>query len=763
MNFLKETILAALEKAGRPLKAKELARTLDISGADYRAFRKFLRDLLGTGELYRVKGGQFAPPSRINLAVGHLSFIRSGAAFLVNEKAGEEDVFIPASSLSNAYHRDKVVVRIEHRRGGRSEGRVVRVLDRARTEFVGTARRGPHFLSVSPDDPKFPRDILVRLAEAGDVRNGEKVLVRVQDWGTDHSNPAGVIAERLGMPGDPGLDVLMIVKHFGLPTEFPEHVEEVAAALPDEVPKDEVATRLDLRDVPTVTIDPVNAKDFDDALSLNENEDGTLELGVHIADVSHYVQFEDALDEEACDRGTSVYLVDRVLPMLPEKLSNHLCSLKPGVDRLAMSAIITITPKGRVLGYRIEDTVIRSNRRLTYEEVQGYFDGDPKLHRELEEVAPLLDRLRGLAATLHDKRVKRGALDFDLPESRVVLDEKGLPIDIYKVVRLESHRLVEEFMLLANEVVAQRLKQTKAVTLFRVHEEPREKKLEELQVTLGRFGLSLHLDADGKVPPHELQRILFATQDKPEEEIVHTLVLRSLARARYDTLPLGHFGLALKDYTHFTSPIRRYPDLVVHRTLRVLSKRQPKPMDDLARYREWMDKTAIHSSDRERLAEEAERDSVELKKIQFMERHVGDVFGGVITGVEVFGFFVELKDYHVSGLVHVNNMKDDYYEFWEESFALVGSNTGRKFMLGDSVIVRVLAVNKELRQIDFLLEELVQGEHEEAPRQRIRRARTEFEGKGQKKRQPSRLEERNGRRKSKRGAGKGKPRSSRQR
>ena len=761
MTFLKETVLAALEKSGRPLKAKDLARALEVPAADYRAFRKFLRELLSSGELYRVKGGQFAPPSRINLVVGHLSFIRSGAAFLVNEKAGAEDVFVPASSLENAYHRDKVVVRVEHRRGGRPEGRVVRVLERARTEFVGTARRGPHFLSVSPDDPKFPRDILVRLAEAGDVRHGEKVLVRVQDWGTGHSNPAGVIAERLGMPGDPGLDVLTIVKHFGLPTEFPRPVEEAAEALPDEVPTAEVATRLDLRDEPTVTIDPVNAKDFDDALSLSESADGNFELGVHIADVSHYVRFKDVLDAEAWERGTSVYLVDRVLPMLPEKLSNHLCSLKPGVDRLAISALITVSPQGRVLDYRIEDTVIRSNRRLTYEEVQGYFNGDPKLHHELEEVATLLERLRGLATILHEKRVKRGALDFDLPESRVELDEKGFPVDIRKVVRLESHRLVEEFMLLANEVVARHLKQAKSVTLFRVHEEPREKKLEELQVILGRFGLSLHMDADGKVPPSELQRVLFATQDKPEEEIVHTLVLRSLARARYDSLPLGHFGLALKDYTHFTSPIRRYPDLVVHRTLRALSKRQPRPMEDLARYREWMDDTAVHSSDRERLAEEAERDSVELKKIQFMERHVGDVFEAVITGVEVFGFFVELKDYHVSGLVHVNNMKDDYYEFWEDSFALVGSNTGRKFTLGDTVTVRVLAVNKELRQIDFLLEEMIQAETDDGPQKRLRRAQVEFEGKRQTKRPPSRLDERDGRRKAGKTSQKGKSRGRR--
>jgi ribonuclease R len=742
MTFLKEPVLEALERAGRPLQAKELARAMSVPVEEYRTFRRFLRDLLGSGELYRVKGGRLAPPSRINLTVGHLSLIRSGAAFLVAEKPGEEDVFVPANELGNACHGDKVVVRVEHRGRGRPEGRVVRVLVRARTEFVGTARRGPHFLAVSPDDPKFPRDILVPLPEAGEIRQGEKVVVEVLDWGSGHASPVGRIAERLGMPGDPGLDVLIIVKHFGLATEFPADVTAFAENLPDEVPASEIKKRLDLRREPTVTIDPVTAMDFDDALSLSPREDGNLDLIVHIADVSHYVRFDDPLDREAFERGTSVYLVDRVLPMLPEKLSNHLCSLNPGVDRLAMSALITVTPRGKVLDSRVEDSVIRSNRRLTYEEVQGYFDGDTVLARELEEVTPLLDRLRALASVLHAKRVRRGALDFDLPESRVVLDAEGLPVDIRKVVRLESHRLVEEFMLLANEAVAHRLKQAKAITLYRAHEDPRPKKLEELQAILGRFGLSLYVDADGKIPPGELQRILAAAEGKPEEEIVNTLVLRSLARARYDPLPLGHYGLALLDYAHFTSPIRRYPDLVVHRTLRVLSGRQPKPMEDAARYREWMADAAVRSSERERIAEGAERDSIELKKIQFMERHVGDVFPGVITGVEVFGFFVELTPYHVSGLVHVNNLKDDYYEYWEESFSLVGSNTGRRFMLGDRVTVRVLAVNKELRQIDFLIEAGAPStERQERSRDRMRKAKSEFEGKGKTKLPPSRREE----------------------
>jgi len=610
----------------------------------------------------------------------------------------------------------------------------VRVLERASTAFVGTVRRTPHLLRVRPDDPKFPREIVVPFAEGKEAKEGQKVVVEITEWGGTGSTSVGRITEVLGMPGDPGLDVLIIVKHHGLPTSFPPEVDAAAAALPDEIPSDEISRREDLRDRQIITIDPVTAKDFDDALSLEPLGEKELELGVHIADVSHYVRFGETLDEEAWRRGSSVYLVDRVLPMLPEKLSNHLCSLNPDVDRLAMSVLMRITPHGKVLDYRIVDSVIRSKRRFAYEDVQAHFDGTSDVRKESRELAALVDRLRRLASALHAKRVKRGALDFDLPTSRVELDEQGLPIDIQKVVRLESHRLVEEFMLLANETVAHHIKKAKLPTLFRAHEDPSEKKLEELQVILGRFGYSLYVDDQGRVPPRQLQRVLAATAGKPEETIVNTLVLRSLARARYDEHPLGHYGLALKDYTHFTSPIRRYPDLVVHRTLRILSGRQKRPLSDLVRYREWVADTAIHSSDRERIAEGAERDSIELKKIQFMERHVGEVFGGIVTGVNSFGFFVELEDFHVSGLVHINNLSDDFYEYLEEEFALLGSSTGRRFTLGDRVRVQVLSVSKELRQIDFLLDAMPAGEdEEESPSRRRRRAKTVFEGKGSRK------------------------------
>lgn len=738
-EFLKESILDVLRKAGRPLKAQDLAKALAIDDAHYRAFRDFVEELTKTGDLYGVRGGSFAPPDRINLVVGHLTFIRSGAAFLLPEKPGE-DIYVPAEELGNAYHGDKVVVRVEHHRRGRPEGRVVKVLERASTMFVGTVKRAQHFVTVCPDDPRFRRDVFVPVMESMEALDGQKVMVEITDWGSPTAGPTGRVSEVLGTPGDLGLDVLLIVKHNGLPTDFPPAVTAAAATLPDEVPAEEIKRRVDLRGIQVVTIDPVSAKDFDDALSLTVREDGDLELGVHIADVSHYVRFDDTIDREAWQRGTSVYLVDRVLPMLPEKLSNHLCSLKPDVDRLAMSVLIHITERGRVMGYRIEDTVIRSTRRLAYEEAQAFFDGDPEMHRRLEPIAALMDRLRALAAVLNQKRVKRGALDFDLPESRVVLDAEGFPIDIRKVVRMESHRLVEEFMLLANEVVARHLLRSKRPAIYRVHEEPAEKKLEELQALIGRFGYSLHVDSNGKVPPSELQRVLKLAEGKPEEQIVHTKTLRSLARARYDITPLGHFGLALKDYTHFTSPIRRYPDLLVHRALRVLSGRQPAPIAHSDRYREWLEDAALRSSERERLAESAERDSVELKKIQFMERHLGEEFDGIITGVEVFGFFVELGDFFVSGLVHISALGDDYYEYWENDFALVGSNTGRRFMLGDRVRVQVLAVSKELRQIDFLL--VGGGEpSEQTPEQRRRRAKSAFEGKAKTAKPRSRIEE----------------------
>ena len=719
-----------MAKAGRPLKAKELSRVLNVSAQDYNGFRDHLKALAASGELYKVKGARYAPPEKINLVTGTISVNRRGAGFVSPERGGD-DVYVPAGELGTACHGDRVVVRLAGRRRGRVEASVVRVLDRARNSFVGTAKLTGKFFLVHPDDPRFFRDIFVPLEDA-QAEDGDKVVVEISDWGSHTSAPTGTIVENLGKVGDPGQDVLILVRNSGIETEFPRAVEAAADKIPEKIPPKEVKRRVDLRDREVVTIDPPTAKDFDDALSIQSLQDGNFELGIHIADVSHYVRQDDPIDREAQRRGTSVYLVDRVIPMLPEVLSNGVCSLNPHVDRLAQSVLATVTPRGRVVSYRVEDTVIRSSERLAYEEVQAYFDGGP-VDEKVESVKSSLDSLRSLALVLNGKRQRRGALDFDLPTSRVLLDEKGYPVDIQKVVRVEANRLVEEFMLLANELIAKTIKQARIPGVYRVHEEPKEEKLDDLVTQIGPFGYTIYEDGDGTTPPKELQRILQQAQGQPEEYVVHSLVLRSLMRARYDIFPLGHYGLALKDYTHFTSPIRRYPDLLVHRILRVLRGVYKRPFSGESRWREWLEDAAVHSSERERAAEGLERDSIELKKIQFMERHVGDVFEGIVSGVETFGFFVELLDYHVSGLVHINNLADDYYEYREEEFSLVGSTSGRKFSLGDRLQVQVMAVKKELRQIDFTLVGEPEVRENESRGKRMKRAESDFQGRKKRK------------------------------
>jgi ribonuclease R len=767
--FSRDQVLALMrERVHHPASMRELLQVLKVLKDDQTSFKRHVKSLVSSGELIQIRGNRFGLPEKMDLYVGRLQTNPAGYGFVTPERPLEPsggDIYIPNQALDEAMHGDRVVVRIERiKDGGRAEGRIIRILERRTGSLVGRYDRDDTGMGhVAPFDRRVLMDVFVPPGQDGGASPGEMVIVELTRWPTANRGAIGSVTEVLGDINAPGVDTEIIIRKYGISDTHSSEAIAEAVRLGTSVAEKDIRGRTDFRDVPTVTIDGEHARDFDDAITIEKLANGNFWLGVHIADVSHYVQEGSALDREAYDRGTSVYFPERAVHMFPSELSTGLCSLNPHVDRLVQSCLMEVDRRtGAVLRYEMHDGVIHSQERMTYTDVNAILtERNSATMERYRDLLPLFERMHELFEILNARRRRRGSIDFDLKESEIVLDDEGAVEAIVASERNVAHRLIEEFMLLANETVARHLKQAKSVTLFRVHEEPREKKLEELQVILGRFGLSLHMDADGKVPPSELQRVLFATQDKPEEEIVHTLVLRSLARARYDSLPLGHFGLALKDYTHFTSPIRRYPDLVVHRTLRVLSKRQPKPMDDLARYREWMDETAVHSSDRERLAEEAERDSVELKKIQFMERHVGDVFEAVITGVEVFGFFVELKDYHVSGLVHVNNMKDDYYEFWEDAFALVGSNTGRKFTLGDTVKVRVLAVNKELRQIDFLLEEMVQAETDDGPQKRLRRAQAEFDGKPRGKRPPSRLEERDSRRKVGKGNGKRKSRRGR--
>ncbi|HUH14238.1 MAG TPA: ribonuclease R [Longimicrobiales bacterium] len=684
------------DSAGRPLRPRELARGLELPEEEYEAFRELLEQLEGQGILYRVKGQRFAVPDKINLVVGRISTIRSGAGFVAPEEGGD-DLFIPPRSLGSAVHGDRVVARLEHRGRGqaRAEGRVVRVLERARHQIVGVYHPTKNFGFVLPEDRKLSRDFFVPPGGEGAATDGDVVVLDVTFWGDDHKGPAGEVSRILGRLDAPGVDVLAVLHGHGLPDEFPAEVEEEAERLRARGIQDEdMRGRLDLRDRLVFTIDPREARDHDDALSIRTLDGGRWEVGVHIADVGHYVREGTLLDGEARQRATSVYLVDRVVPMLPEALSTDLCSLKGGVDRLALSLMLVVDEEAHVLEHRLARTVVRSAHDLAYEDAQAMLDGqagpDP-------DTAEAVRRLAALAGHLRARRQARGSLDFDLPEARVVLGEGGEAVDIQRVLRLEAHRLIEDFMLLANETVAERATNASLPFLYRVHAAPTADRAAQLRDFLGTLGYRV---GQGTLTPRDLQRVLAAAEGRPEEALVSTVVLRSMKRAQYTPESLGHFGLAAEHYAHFTSPIRRYADLMVHRLLgRAVIEGAWVP----EAWSESLPEIARNVSERERVADEAQRDSIDLKKVEFMERHLGEVFEGTVSGVASFGFFVLLDRFFVEGLVHVSSLEDDYYVYAEEQYALMGERTRRRFQLGGRVRVQVAAVNLEERKMDFVL------------------------------------------------------------
>ncbi|MEX2610598.1 MAG: ribonuclease R [Gemmatimonadota bacterium] len=700
MSFSAEALLDFLrDDAGRPMRAAELAEGLGVPADQLDAFQELLDDLTGSGLLYRVRRDRYAAPERINLAVGRLQTIRGGAAFVVTDGEDEEDVFIPPNAVGSALHRDRVVARVERRKPNkRPEGTVVRVLHRARETVVGTYHPGQNYGFVTPEDRKLERDVFVPAGLAGEAGDGDVVVVRVIDWGSPQRGPSGEVERVLGKLGDPGVDVLAILHAHELPTDFPAEVEQEATAIREAgLGAAEMAGRTDLRDTLVFTVDPADAKDHDDALSVEDLGQGRWRVGIHIADVSWYVRPGTELDAEAYERGTSVYLVDRVVPMLPHALSTDLCSLRPDVDRLAMTVLVEVDEDGRVHGHRIVRSVIRSRHKLAYEDAQAVLDGERSLGAEVDQA---LHGLRTLSRALRAARQERGSLDFDLPESRVILDAEGQPTDVQKVLRLEAHKLIEDFMLLANETVARAASRARIPFVYRIHERPDEERLEQLREVAGTFGH--RLGGRGPVGPADLQRLLTRVQGRPESSLISTVVLRSMKQARYSVENAGHFGLAAKHYGHFTSPIRRYPDLLVHRLTveHLLEGARAVPGEA----GEALVTAARHGSERERAAVEAERDSIDLKKTEFMERHVGDAFEGTVSGVAAFGFFVLLDAFHVEGLVHVSSL-DDYYVFLEDRYALVGERTRKQFRLGDRVRVRVGSVDLEQRRIEFLLED----------------------------------------------------------
>ena len=692
---LEARVLDALQNSTRgPLKAKEVARAAGAASGDLRSLKRMLTGLERTGKIVRVKGHRYALASSIDVESGVISLTRAGDGF-VRPATGGGDVFVPSGWLATAMQGDRVAVRVErHPRGRSREGRVIRVLERARETLVGTFHRGKRLNHVSPLDARLTTDVLIAAGDEAEAEEGDVVVVRLISYGEGRVGPAGSVERVLGALSDPGVDVEAVAYGFGLSLEFPSAVLDAATEAAAEGMQDQGAGRVDLRDLLCFTIDPADAKDHDDALSFAEVSDGKVEVGIHIADVAHFVRDGGPVDAEAFARGTSVYLVDRTVPMLPHALSSEVCSLHPNEDRLAVSLFVTLDGQGRIHARRYQRTLIRCRYGLSYEDAQSVLDGSSSIGPEIDKaLTGLDDHARAIRAI----RSERGALDLDLPEAKVVLDEEGLPVDIQARARAESHRLIEDFMILANEVVANDMEAKDLPALYRVHEPPTPERVQDLGELLARFGLSV--PKRKSIRPADLQSLLEAVAGRDEEALVSMAVLRSMKKARYDPENLGHFGLASIGYLHFTSPIRRYPDLVVHRAV----------VDGLiaggttaARDPELLSSLAEQCSSREQAAEEAERASVEMKKVEFMERHLGESFSGRISGVTAFGFFVTLEEYFVEGLVHVSSLRDDYYRFEERGYALVGERGGRTYRLGDRLEVQVARVDKEARHIDFL-------------------------------------------------------------
>lgn len=625
----------------------------------------------------------------------------------------DEDIFIPESDTGTAMHQDKVriIIRDDKKEGKRQEGVVVKVLERGMPEIVGTYQLNRDFGFVISDNPKFSKDIFIPRKEAAGIKNGDKVIAVITDYGSGNKNPEGKIKENLGNIRTPGTDILAIVKSFGIPSEFPEKVMKQAQRVPDHVLDADRDGRLDLRHLQTVTIDGEDAKDLDDAISLTKEGD-IYHLGVHIADVSNYVQYNSALDREALKRGTSVYLADRVVPMLPERLSNGICSLNQGEDRLALSCLMDINEKGKVVSHQIAETVINVNERMCYTDVKNILeDTDEEAKKRYDALIPMFFMMKELSGILRNSRHHRGSIDFDFPESKIILNAAGKAIDVKPYEANVATKIIEDFMLMANETVAQEYCTEEIPFVYRTHDNPDPEKVESLLTLLHNQGVKIQ-KAKEEITPKEIQQIIESIEGLPNEAMISRLVLRSMKQAKYTTECSGHFGLAAKYYCHFTSPIRRYPDLQIHRIIKDNLRGRLMREGRTEHYAEILDEVARQSSVCERRADEAERESDKLKKAEYMSYHLGEVFEGIISGVTGWGLYVELPN-TVEGLVHVNTLRDDYYVFDQESYELRGEMTKKVYKLGDKVRVRVAEADKMLKTVDFELVSDIRDDEEE--------------------------------------------------
>lgn len=716
----------------RPLSVEEIEERLEIEGAEeFTELVKALNELEESGDLVRTRKNRYGLPEKMNLVLGRMQMHSKGFAFLIPEEDGQDDIFINPSDLNSAMNGDKVLVRREKPSfaGERAEGVVLRILERAVAEVVGTYEASHNFGFVIADDKRIPHDIFIPKSKANGAMDGHKVIARITKYPEEWRSAEAEIIKILGHKNDPGVDILSIIYKHGMTIDFSEEVLQQAAETPDEISPEELEGRVDRRDEQIVTIDGADAKDLDDAVTVKQLDNGNYRLGVYISDVSYYVEKDSPIDIEAYARGTSVYLVDRVIPMIPHRLSNGICSLNPNADRLTIGCEMEINPHGEVVNHEVFPSVIRSKERMTYSDVNKILvDKDEELREKYAELVPMFEQMEKLAAILRKKRKDRGAIDFDFKEAQVLVDEDGKATDVVIRERSVAERLIEEFMLAANETIAEHFHWMDVPFIHRIHEEPDEGKLESFFEFLASLGIAVKGTAN-EVHPRALQKVLEQIKDEPEEMIVSKLMLRSMKQAKYAPQSVGHFGLATQFYTHFTAPIRRYPDLIVHRLIRTYLFNQDMDKNTLSYWRENLPDIAKHTSEMERRAVDAERETDDLKKAEFMLDKIGEEFDGIISSVTNFGMFVELEN-TVEGLIHVSYLVDDYYHYDDRSHALIGEHTATIYRVGDEVKVRVVQVNMEERTIDFELVEARPKKRRKAVKQTITAKRTNGNGKG---------------------------------
>jgi ribonuclease R len=702
---VKQTLLSFMrEEAYRPMDIQELVSVFDINPDEYKSFKKVLKSMEKEGVIVRTKKDKFGVPERLGLITGKLEVHQKGFGFLLPDTEGEKDVFIPSSSMKGAMNGDRVLVQItrEDLNGKKREGEVQEVLERANNKVIGVYEDSRNFGFVVPEDTRLNQDIFVSKKDRNGAQDGDVVICEIVKWGDKRRSPEGIVKEVLGKKGDKGLDILTIIKKYGLPEEFPEKVLSYAENIEEKIEDKEYARRKDLRNLRMVTIDGEDAKDLDDAVSIERLDNGKFRLGVHIADVTHYVREKNPLDKEALKRGTSVYLIDRVIPMLPRKLSNGICSLNPKVDRLALSCFMVIDKSGKVIQHEIEETVIKTSERMTYTDVTKILENnDEDLIKRYDYLVDDFKAMEELCIILREKRMKRGAIDFNFEESKIILNDLGKPIDIKPYDRAIANRIIEEFMLVCNETIAEHMFWTNLPFVYRIHEEPDEEKLEKFKEFVYNLGYVVRWGQEAH--PRALQDILEKVKGKKEETVVSTLLLRSMMQAKYSPECVGHFGLAAKYYCHFTSPIRRYPDLQIHR---IIKEQLNGKIDEkrAGRLTNIVEIASKQSSEMERLAQEAEREVDDLKKAEYMQERIGEEFSAIISSVTSFGLFAELPN-TIEGLIHITALDDDYYIYDEAHLCLIGERTKKIYRLGDEVKVKCTRVDIDNREVYFDLVE----------------------------------------------------------